>query len=373
MSGVFISYHRDDTQPLAGRLFDRLTPRFGKERVFRDIDAIEPAERFGQVIAERIGACDALVALIGKGWLDAKDAQGRRRLDLPDDPVKMEIAEALAQDKVVIPALVEGTAMPARDRLPPEIAALADRNALPISDSRFDFDVGRLISTIDKAIALRAAPHSGLWDWLSKRRTRRTLAFLAAGVAAVVGAAWTGYVYFAEKQKPPTSTVSAGQGGIAAGGNVSATAPAGGVAVVAAGPVTIGITLSEYEEKRKKREQELREEFTATSKSDKDKIALLERQLTAAYAQANSPEPSLEKYKKLNVREFSTWARRCGQFKHQLEEVGRVCAAGEQFFRLDNFTLLQLLPLPKPEAQRLSRLRKYFSASPYKPTAAPHR
>src|SRR5215831_14994634 len=109
MSGVFISYRRGDSQGLAGRLFDRLVLRFGKERVFWDIDSIDPGGRFAEVIAERIGGCDALVALIGKGWLNAEDAQGRRRLDLPDDFVKKEIAEALRQKKLVIPALIEGT------------------------------------------------------------------------------------------------------------------------------------------------------------------------------------------------------------------------------------------------------------------------
>lgn len=192
MSGIFISYRRDDSQTIAGRLFDRLAQRFGKEHVFRDIDAIEPGARFAEVVGERIGACDALVALIGNGWLDAKDAQGRRRLDLPDDFVKAEIAAALAQNKLVIPALIEGASMPARDALPSDIAALADHNALPVSDSRFDFDVGRLISAIDKVAAPQGRAHTvprrtGLWARISERSTQRTLAFLGTGIAALVG------------------------------------------------------------------------------------------------------------------------------------------------------------------------------------------
>ena len=304
MSGIFISYRREDSQALAGRLFDRLTRRFGTDRVFRDIDAIDPGAKFAEVIGERIGGCDALVALIGKGWLEAKDAEGRRRLDLPGDFVKTEIAAALAQGKLVIPALIEGTTMPAREALPAEIAALAERNALPISDSRFDFDIGRLISVIDKAVAPErsaiaspSAPRSsGFWSRLSD--TQRALAFLGAGIAAV-GAAWTAYTHFSEKPTPPASAVSATQGGIAAGGNVTATAAQGGVAVVATGPVTIGITLAEYEERIKKRERDLREEFASTSRTDKDRIALLEKQLAAAETLARSPEQSLEKYKAL--------------------------------------------------------------------------
>jgi hypothetical protein len=152
VSGIFISYRREDSQALAGRLYDRLAQRFGRERVFRDIDAIDPGANFAAVAGERIAGCDALVALIGNGWIEARDAEGRRRLDLPRDLVKAEIAAALAQGKLVIPVLVEGTPMPAREALPPELCPLPTHNALPISDSRFDFDVGRLASAIDKAL-----------------------------------------------------------------------------------------------------------------------------------------------------------------------------------------------------------------------------
>jgi TIR domain len=62
---VFISYRREDSAASAGRLFDRLSDRFGKEHVFRDLDAIAPGAEFGKVIAERIAHCDALIAVIG--------------------------------------------------------------------------------------------------------------------------------------------------------------------------------------------------------------------------------------------------------------------------------------------------------------------
>jgi len=127
MGGIFISYRREDSQALAGRLFDRLAHHYGKETVFRDIDAIDPGAEFAKVIAERIGACDALVALIGERWLDAKDTAGQRRLDLPRDFVRAEISEALAQQKLVIPALIEGAPMPMREALPPDLATLTEQ------------------------------------------------------------------------------------------------------------------------------------------------------------------------------------------------------------------------------------------------------
>jgi tetratricopeptide (TPR) repeat protein len=306
MSGIFISYRREDSQALAGRLFDRLGGHFGKDRVFRDIDTLDPGARFAEVIGERISGCDVLVALIGKGWLDAKDAEGRRRLDLPRDYVKAEIAAALAQDKLVIPVLLEGTPMPSREALPEELAPLAGRNALQMSDGRFDYDVGRLIEVIGKVLAPQGGtPHgAGQWAWLSNAPRQRTLAFFGAGIAVVVlAAAWTAYVRFTEKAKPLASTVTASQRGIAAGQNVTARAAQGGVAVVATGPVTIGITLKEYEERLRQRERQIREEsrkeYESTSQADKDRIILLQKQLAAAQAQLQSPEQGLEKYKEV--------------------------------------------------------------------------
>jgi hypothetical protein len=178
MPSIFICYRREDTQALSGRLLDRLVARYGREHVFRDIDAIEPGARFTEVIRQRIGRCKVLIAVVGHNWLEAKDAEDRRRLDLPDDFVKAEIAEALAQNKHVIPVLVEGATMPARESLPPEISAIAEINALPISDSRFDFDVGRLISTIDAVVRSNGAtaPRLARFKWM-----------FWAGIAVVLG------------------------------------------------------------------------------------------------------------------------------------------------------------------------------------------
>src|SRR5581483_7771066 len=190
MSGIFISYRREDSQQIAGRLFDRLSQRFGKDRVFRDIDAIDPGANFAQVIAERIGDCNAVIALMGETWLNARDAQGRNRLDLPNDFVKAEIGEALAQSKLVIPVLIESAPMPARDALPPEIRALADSNALSISDARFDFDIGRLVSVLDKVLppGQREIASSGLWELIQDFLRRRGL--LGLVVLTCAGGWW---------------------------------------------------------------------------------------------------------------------------------------------------------------------------------------
>ena len=94
MPGVFISYRREDSG-YVGRLFDVLSARFGRSNIFMDIDTIEGGEDFAAVIEEKIKECDALVAVIGKGWLTSTGQNGGRRLDDARDYVRLEIAKAL--------------------------------------------------------------------------------------------------------------------------------------------------------------------------------------------------------------------------------------------------------------------------------------
>ncbi len=108
MGGVFISYRREDSGGFAGRIYDRLVSRLGRDSVFFDVDAIPPGRDFVDALSERVGRCDALVAIIGKQWVSSVDAADRRRLDDPHDFVRVEIEAALQRDVPVIPVLVDG-------------------------------------------------------------------------------------------------------------------------------------------------------------------------------------------------------------------------------------------------------------------------
>ena len=127
---VFISYRRQESSGLAGRLYDRLAARFGDDQVFMDVDTIALGVDFAEVITQAVSTCEVLLAVIGPRWLTATDEDGRRRLDDPDDLVRLEIAAALERDIRVIPILVEGAVMPRRQQLPEALAGLARRNAL---------------------------------------------------------------------------------------------------------------------------------------------------------------------------------------------------------------------------------------------------
>ncbi len=149
-SAVFISYRRGDGTPYAGRLYDQLTARFGTDRVFMDLDTIEPGDDFVEVITNYVSSCSVLIALINKTWLDVKDDDGRPRLHNPDDFVHLEISIALQRKIRVIPVLVQGALMPRPQDLPASLAILSRRNALEISDSRWRSDVSKLISVLEK-------------------------------------------------------------------------------------------------------------------------------------------------------------------------------------------------------------------------------
>jgi hypothetical protein len=109
---IFISYRREDSFGSAARLFDRLEARFGKNQVFMDIDAIKPGMDFVEAIDQAVGECDVLIAVIGPQWLTSTDADGSRRLDNPEDFVRLEISTAMDRKIDIFPLLVQGAAMP---------------------------------------------------------------------------------------------------------------------------------------------------------------------------------------------------------------------------------------------------------------------
>jgi len=155
MSGIFISYRREDSAPYAGRLYDRLGAQFGADQVFMDVDDIPPGADFSAHIGAKVGSCDALIAVIGKNWLTARNDNGQLRLSDPNDYVGLEIALALQRGVLVIPVLVGGATMPKPQELRGDLRALAKRNALTLNDPEFQRDADSLVKALEKFPSLR--------------------------------------------------------------------------------------------------------------------------------------------------------------------------------------------------------------------------
>ena len=150
--GVFISYRRADTAAYAGRLRDSLRERIDPHRVFMDIESIEAGRDFVDAIERALESSDVMLVLIGKDWLMPSQEGGRPRIADPDDYVGLEIATGLKSGLRIVPVLVAGASMPAPGELPEVLADLSRRNALEISDTRWDYDVGRLLDSLSGSV-----------------------------------------------------------------------------------------------------------------------------------------------------------------------------------------------------------------------------
>lgn len=151
MSGIFISYRRHDSAGWTGHLSERMEQCFGPDQIFMDIEKIEAGTDFVEAIESAVGSCNILLAVIGPAWLASVDAEGRRRLDNPEDFIRLELATALKRNVRVIPVLVGGAAMPTSPELPDDLKALTRRQAHELTDNRWDYDTEQLIKFIEKA------------------------------------------------------------------------------------------------------------------------------------------------------------------------------------------------------------------------------
>ena len=172
MSGIFISYRKEDSRAWAIHLRDHLARAFGQQQIFLDVDSIGAGQWRAQIEAA-LDRCRVVLVLIGPRWAGSLDESGRTRLSLPDDVHRVEIATALRRPAVtVIPVLVDGARLPPRSQLPEDLQGLLDRQAREIGDAhdRRVAELRRLTRTID--------------DVTGRRRLRaRALTCLSASVA----------------------------------------------------------------------------------------------------------------------------------------------------------------------------------------------
>jgi hypothetical protein len=151
---VFINYRREDDQGNAGRLYDRLEAEFGAGQLFMDVEGhIKGGDDFVEILRAQVAECDVLLAIVGPRWLSIADEKGRRRLDNPEDWVRVELVGALETGKRVIPVLVGGAQLPRAEDLPGALQPLTRRQAIRITPDRFKADAQGLVSQIKSALA----------------------------------------------------------------------------------------------------------------------------------------------------------------------------------------------------------------------------
>ncbi len=140
MTRIFISYRRADSRLVTNRIYDRLVAAFGRDDIFKDVDDIPPGRDFRGVLREATASCEVMLVVIGPDWLDIREANDPniRRLENPEDFVRLEVETGLRQDDIrLIPLLVEGAHMPSADDLPDSLRELAFYNAFTIQDDPY--------------------------------------------------------------------------------------------------------------------------------------------------------------------------------------------------------------------------------------------
>lgn len=156
---IFISYRRDDSAKEAADLYRWLAARVGQSHLYKDVDNIPIGADFGAHIRDILPRCQIALIVIGPSWADARDQDGRRRLEDPFDWVRVEVELALAAAAAgnlrVVPVLVSGARMPRANEAPSSLHPLLSRNAAIVRPHPdFDADAERLLN----ALALVAAP-----------------------------------------------------------------------------------------------------------------------------------------------------------------------------------------------------------------------
>ena len=217
---VFINYRRGEDQAAAGRLYDQLEAAFTRERIFIDVDNIPPGRDFTEELANRVAQCDIFLAVVGRNWADVVDVDGGRRLDNPNDWVRVEIESAQRLGKHIIPVLVNGAEMPRPERLPDSLQSFTRRNAARLTHERFRADVQALISAIGKlreaaraeaktraAAAREVRPAQPAAPVAVVGRRFTPMAFSALAALAVIAAA-AGFVAWRSASAPPTAAES---------------------------------------------------------------------------------------------------------------------------------------------------------------------
>src|SRR5215469_2220440 len=145
MRAIFICYRRQDAAAESRNLYRDLSAAHFE--VFMDVRGVRYGVDFRNEIEDKLASCGVLLAVIGSRWLDSSE-DGKSRLDVKSDYVRVEITAALKRNIPVIPVLVQGAPLPAEDRLPEDLRPLVYRHGLELTHERWEGDVQLLIDAL---------------------------------------------------------------------------------------------------------------------------------------------------------------------------------------------------------------------------------
>ncbi len=161
MAKIFISYRREDSRYETGAIQARLRSLLPRDEIYFDVDSIPLGRSFRKHLEGAVGECNYVIAIVGRSWENACDENGRRRLDNPNDWVRIEIETALARDIPVIPVLLDKVAMPDPAMLPDGLKEFSEACCMGVRPHPdFDNDIQKISRAIQKQESQRKAQGS---------------------------------------------------------------------------------------------------------------------------------------------------------------------------------------------------------------------
>ncbi|WP_282610822.1 toll/interleukin-1 receptor domain-containing protein [Pelagibius sp. Alg239-R121] len=155
IGNVFISYRRDLSSEVAGRIAMELRKRLSRCKPYLDVESIAVGTNFVDVIETQLALTDVVLVLISPGWLDVRDKDGKLRLWQPKDHVRAEVAAALKRGVEIIPVLIDGAQMPNETELPGSLRDLIYWNAIDIRSQFWEDDIFRLCAAVEPKLPER--------------------------------------------------------------------------------------------------------------------------------------------------------------------------------------------------------------------------
>ena len=210
MNNIFISYRRADSADVVGRIYEHLKGIVGADNIFKDVHSVQLGIDYLKFTADILKKCDVQLAIIGREWLNG------RRIDNPDDLVRVEIETAMQRDIPVIPVLVGGAEMPSQDELPDSLKPLAYRNAIRVRpDPDFPTDMARLVSALERIISIEPQGKKQNRSSIPKWVPWFAGVLIAAGVLA-----W--FTFSGGKEETPLISGSGADSTVVPGGDAAA-------------------------------------------------------------------------------------------------------------------------------------------------------
>ncbi len=156
-AAIYISYRWRGAKDIADALTAELSAALPGVDVFQDSASLQPGDHWPTRLQEALNLASVLLVLIDRDWLRYADEYGRRRLDNPEDWVRLEIERALTRGVPILPILLDEAVLPPAQGLPESLRPLTQFQAISLRSH----DSGAIAERIRSLLTGSPSPVAG--------------------------------------------------------------------------------------------------------------------------------------------------------------------------------------------------------------------